>query len=448
MLEWLLLAAALLPHLEELAPKVWAAGFADQHGSANCGWIVRASDTLLIDLPRGVSVGAFLGEVKRVAGKPVGEVLVLTPGKGDDAILAELENNGVKRAAARPDNMHWDAPSRVLFAGPNVVNGPRAPLAGANTAQWAERLEKAERLGARVVVPGRGSWGAPAMLSRQRLFLEEVRRQVAYGITMGWPLEAIQKELLLPASYYTWMPYDNPVAADIAHVYDELTAPLRFNGARPRALVLIGDRFHEPEHLEEGLRPAFVAAGIQPHFTVDVKHLTAGNLAQVDLLVILRDGMLWPDGPSKPYLIWMTPEQERAVVDFVEGGKGFLNLHNSMGLYPENGPYLNLVAGRYIGHGPLERFRVEVVDKTHPITSGVRDWSAADEQHTPPYDEKRAHLLLRNRSDEGRTAAAGWWYEPGQGRLAHLASGHTREALGHPMFQRLLVNSLHWLLRK
>jgi type 1 glutamine amidotransferase len=109
---------------------------------------------------------------------------------------------------------------------------------------------------------------------------------------------------------------------------------------------------------------------------------------------------------------------------------------------------LNLVAGRYIGHGPLERFRVEVVDKAHPITKGVQDWSAADEQHTPPYDEKRAHLLLRNRSDEGQTAAAGWWYEPGKGRLAHLASGHTREALGHPMFQRLVVNSLNWLLRK
>ena len=56
---------------------------------------------------------------------------------------------------------------------------------------------------------------------------------------------------------------------------------------------------------------------------------------------------------------------------FVEGGGGFLNLHNAMGLYPADGPYLDLVGGRYIGHGPLERFRVEVVDPDHPVTRGV-----------------------------------------------------------------------------
>ena len=110
-------------------------------------------------------------------------------------------------------------------------------------------------------------------------------------------------------------------------------------------------------------------------------------------------------------------------------------------------PYLKLVGGRYIGHGPLERFRVEVVDRQHPVTQGVEDFSVADEQHTPPYDESKVHLLLRNRSDDGQTAAAGWAYEPGQGRLCHLANGHTREALEHPMYQRLLQNATRWCLR-
>jgi hypothetical protein len=192
----------------------------------------------------------------------------------------------------------------------------------------------------------------------------------------------------------------------------------------------------------------FQSAGVIPHYTVDVRALTAANLARVNLLVIQRDGMVWPEGPRQPHRIWMTPEQEKAVVDFVESGGGFLNLHNSMGLYPEDGPYLKLVAGRYIGHGPLERFRVEVVDRDHPITRGVTDYFAADEQHTPPYDEAKAHLLLRNRSDDGKTAAAGWVYEPGRGRLCHLASGHTREALEHPMFQRLLNNAVNWCLRR
>ena len=118
-----------------------------------------------------------------------------------------------------------------------------------------------------------------------------------------------------------------------------------------------------------------------------------------------------------------------------------------MGLYPAGGPYLDLVGGRYIGHGPLERFRVEVVDPGHPVTRGVTSFFTADEQHTPPCDEKRVHVLLRNRSDQGKTAAAGWVREIGTGRLCHLANGHTREALLYPMYQRLLSNAIRWCLR-
>ena len=66
---------------------------------------------------------------------------------------------------------------------------------------------------------------------------------------------------------------------------------------------------------------------------------------------------------------------------------------------------------------------------------------------TPPYDEGRVHLLLRNRSDDGKAAAAGWVREPGRGRLCHLANGHTREALLHPMYQRLMRNAVRWCLR-
>ena len=107
------------------------------------------------------------------------------------------------------------------------------------------------------------------------------------------------------------------------------------------------------------------------------------------------------------------------------------------------------MGGRYIGHGPLERFRVEVVDANHPITRGVEDFSVADEQHTPPYDANKVHLLLRNRSDDGKvTRRPAGRMKPGQGRLCHLANGHTLESLQHPMYQRLLHNAINWLLRR
>ncbi|MBM3735076.1 MAG: hypothetical protein FJW39_04755 [Acidobacteria bacterium] len=453
----LLLAAALLPHVEQVAPNVWAVGFADKHQSANCGFVKLANETLLIDVPRGVAGREYVAEVARLAGKPVKSMIQTRPDPVGD--LAAAGVTVVERHAAAERIPYTDGrrallvtAGNVLFAGAAVVNGPRADLTKHSTREWIGLLAVLEQRQPKVVVPGFGSWGGAGLIARQRRFLTEVQRQVGYGIAMGRPLAVIQRDLLLPASYYTWMPYDLPRPEDVAHVYAELTVPrapfAKLDRALPSALVLIGDRFHEPEHLEAGLRPALENAGVAPHFTVDVRALTAENLAKVRMLVVLRDGMNWPDGVDKPYQIWMTPEQEKAVVDFVQGGGAFLNLHNSMGLYPKDGPYLDLVGGRYIGHGPLERFRVEVTDKTHPVARGLEDWSAADEQHTPPADESKVKVFLRNRSDDGQTAAAGWAYQPGKGRLVHLASGHTRDALEHPMFQRAVGNAVRWLLAK
>lgn len=464
-------ATAAIPHKEQLAPGVWAAGFSDKYRDANCGWVATASDALLIDLPKGMPVPEFLAEAGKLAGKPVKRFILTNPEDKDTAAIAALQEAGVKRVSeaagvrvipyadkwGRPGSAVYVTQQKVLFGGPAVVNGPRVPLPGSNTAGWVALLAQLDKLGAARVVPGNGSWVNTGMLERQRRFLMEVRRQVAYMLSMGRSLAYMEKEVKLPADYYVWMPYDDVRPPDIRHVYSELTAPhAPFNGRppspsdpKPHALVLIGDRYHEPGHVEPGLQPVFDATGVVPHYFSDVAALTAENLSKVKLFVILRDGMLWPDGPDKPHKIWMTPEQEKAVVDFVEGGGSFLNLHNSMGLYPQDGPYLNLVGGRYIGHGPLERFRVEVVAPNHPVTRGVKTFFAADEQHTPPCDEKKVTVLLRNFNDDGtEKAAAGWAYEPGKGRLVHLAPGHTREALANPQFQLLMRNAVNWCLKR
>lgn len=500
-------SASRLPHLEEIAPGVFAAGFPAHFGSANCGWVALAEETLLIDLPRDIPVPEFLDLVAETAGKPARSLVLTRARPGDGTIVQALRDRGVRRLVTSPrayeqlliDHGFKDGsgpppprPTRptsigdtsvavefrpmdsvagppgsaggvvylpgrsVLFGGPLVVHGPRAALAGSDTERWVDALRQLEALAPAHVVPGAGSWGGPDVLVRHRRFLAELRRQVGYLIAQGRPATAMRDQVRLPAEFFAWMPYDTPIAEDLGHVYKELTVPVApfrgrepaANDTRPHALVLIGDQPHEPGHVEDGLRPAFEATGVVPHFTVDVKALSAPNLAKVRLLVILRDGLQRPTSDARDNFIWMTPEQERAVVAFVESGGGFLNLHNSMGLYPPDGPYLHLVGGRYTGHGPLERFRVEVVDAEHPITRGVEGFSVPDEQHTPIYDEKRVHLLLRSRSDDGKTvAAAGWVREPGRGRVCHLAPGHTREALLHPMYQRLLRNAVRWCLR-
>jgi type 1 glutamine amidotransferase len=488
-----------LPLRAELAPGVHVAGAADRFRNANCGWIALGDETLLIDIPRAVPVGDFLHLVEDSTHRPARTLVLTSAHDGDWPIVRSLVDRGITRVIATPaikaalvpatvaadqaplrvltertsigtpetpvDYLPLDPVSTagaaavhlpahgVLFAGPAVVNGPRAPLPRTDTAAWITALRRLESLAPARVVPGIGSWGAPELLPRQRRFLTELRRQVGYHIAQGRPRAALPDQVRIGPDSLVWMPYDTPTDDDLDHVYKELTVPAapfggpdRMLDSGPHALVLMGDGPHEPGHIEEGLAPVFEAAGVVPHFTVDVRALSADNLARVQLLVILRDGLQRPSRDASSHFAWMTPEQERAVTSFVATGGGLLNLHNALAIYPDAGPYLELLGGRYVTHGPLERFRVEVVDHDHPVTQGVRDFFIADEQHTPTCDERKVHLLLTSRADDGRSAAAGWVRETGRGRLCHLAPGHTREALLHPMFQQLLRNAVRWCL--
>jgi hypothetical protein len=216
---------------------------------------------------------------------------------------------------------------------------------------------------------------------------------------------------------------------------------------RPRALALIGDRYHSPVYIRDNLINALVRENIPVTFIEEVTALNAGSLSEHQLLIILRDGMNWPDGYDKPHVKWMTDEQQQAIWDFVNRGGGFLALHNSQGLYPAGGLYYKLFGGDYGGHPEPYTFTIRIEDKNHPITAGVEDFEIFDEQHTIKYYLDREHLLLRSIARDNLEAAAGWWREMGKGRFCYLAPGHTPDALSHPMMQRLIRNAIRWLVR-
>jgi len=216
---------------------------------------------------------------------------------------------------------------------------------------------------------------------------------------------------------------------------------------RPRALILIGDRYHSPSYIRDGLIKAMVTENIPATFIENTAEMNAKSLADHQLLVILRDGMNWPNGYDKPNVKWMTDEQQQAVWDFVHNGGGFLALHNSQGLYPPNGLYYKMFGGDYGGHPKPYAFTVRVENRDHPITRGIEDFEIFDEQHTVKYYLDNEHLLLRTIARDNLAAAGGWWRELGKGRFVYLSPGHTPEALGHPMMQRLIRNSANWLLR-
>src|SRR5689334_18663082 len=84
------------------------------------------------------------------------------------------------------------------------------------------------------------------------------------------------------------------------------TSAVYSTAQRPHALALIGDRYHSPVYIRDNLVPALARENIPVTFIENVEALSAESLKNFRLLIILRDGMNWPNGYDKPPVKWMT----------------------------------------------------------------------------------------------------------------------------------------------
>jgi hypothetical protein len=259
-----------------------------------------------------------------------------------------------------------------------------------------------------------------------------------------------------------------------------LPTPRASAAKKATAFALIGDRYHNSDYIRTALRKTLVKdLGISIDFRDEVELLNAEELKGYKLLIILRDGMLWPGGyfqaPTGPAnspppgiaseppfekidqepVFWITQEQGKAVKAFVSGGGGILFYHNVTYISPHNDDFRDVLGAVTEQHPPLRPFKVKIVNRDHPITRGVNDFVVSDEQHFMTYQKDPKYLLLQSVNEDGLTfkdlgtsSAAGWAYDYGKGRVCYLAPGHVITSLWNPEYEKLQQNAVRWLLRQ
>jgi len=245
-------------------------------------------------------------------------------------------------------------------------------------------------------------------------------------------------------------------------------------GTGPRALALIGDRYHNPDYIHVSLDRVFHDLNIPIDYTMDYAGLSAASIKPYQLLLILRDGMIWPGGYSGPdaynsyemdlenasdfpaakSVMWMTEDQGLAIKNFVEAGGGFYPLHNSSHISLSSKNYRDVMGGAYFGHPPLRPFQVHATQNAHPITAGMKPFIVNDEQHYVDYDKDPRYVILESENLDGLTyenrgtkSPAGWAYDYGKGRVVFTAVGHTIHAMWNPQYLELQKRSIRWLLK-
>lgn len=251
-------------------------------------------------------------------------------------------------------------------------------------------------------------------------------------------------------------------------------------GRPAAAFALVGDRYHNIDYIRTALGKIIVRdLGVPVDFTDELSLLNARNLKDYKLLIVFRDGMMWPDGysddgpgqaggglrgvvsdPPLPHwdgneVYWITTEQGRAVKEFVENGGGALFYHNTPYISPHNQDFRDVLGAVTEEHPPLRPFRVRITKKDHPITAGVSDFVVTDEQHFVKYEKDPKYILMQSVNEDGKTwknlgttSAAGWAYDYGKGRVCYLAPGHLISALWNSEYVKIQQNAVRWLLKR
>jgi hypothetical protein len=268
----------------------------------------------------------------------------------------------------------------------------------------------------------------------------------------------------------------------VAALFGAAFAPIGKSAKKATAFALIGDRYHNSDYIRTALTRTIVKQlDVTVDFTDETSLLNAETLDGYKALIVLRDGMIWPDGyggdestnaawvaTGRPKLVfdppvtqeraksqfWMKPEQGKAVRHFVDSGGVALFLHNSTHVGMTDPDFRHVLGAAYTGHPPIRTFKVKVTNRDHPITKGVNDFVITDEQHYMTYDKDPKALFLETVNEEGltyqtygATAPGGWSYEYGKGRVVYMSPGHMLSDLWHPEYVKLQHNAMRWLLR-
>lgn len=138
---------------------------------------------------------------------------------------------------------------------------------------------------------------------------------------------------------------------------------------RAEALFLGHASDHHPSRkYAPWLATAVFASGINITYTEELADLNPDNLDKYDGLVIYA---------NHDYL---APEQENALKEFLDRGKGLIPLHSASGCFKNSDWYIHTIGGQFASHGTGD-FVAEIVEASHPILDGVDSFETWDETY-------------------------------------------------------------------
>jgi type 1 glutamine amidotransferase len=154
----------------------------------------------------------------------------------------------------------------------------------------------------------------------------------------------------------------------------------------------------------------------------------------------------------------LTGEQEAGLCAAVAEGVGIAGWHGGIVDAFRNSPtYQFMTGGQFVAHpGGIINYRVNVIDREHPITRGVGDFDVHSEQYYMHVDPGLKVLASTRFGGEhenkpwiaGVTMPTVWTKPWGKGRVFVSAIGHVATDLIGPEVKTITTRGILWAARK
>jgi putative membrane-bound dehydrogenase-like protein len=199
-------------------------------------------------------------------------------------------------------------------------------------------------------------------------------------------------------------------------------------------VLYLGDKgHHKPAERFAQLEPALKARGIDLTYTDKVTDLNPETLKPYAGLMIFAN------------TTQISPEQEKALLDYVRAGNGFIPVHCASYCFLNSPRYVALVGGQFRTH-KTGTFTTKIVDPSHAIMKGYKGFETWDETYVHTKLNKDIHVL-QTRLEGDREEPWTWVRNEGKGRVFYTAYGHDHRTFGNPGFHDLIERGVRWATR-
>lgn len=197
-------------------------------------------------------------------------------------------------------------------------------------------------------------------------------------------------------------------------------------------VLFLGDNGHHQPHarfLE--LEPVLRSRDIALTYTDKIDDLNPATLKKYDALLLYAN------------IDHIKPNQERALLDYVEQGHGFVPLHCASFCFQNSDACIQLIGAQFDRHG-WARMRETVNDTQHPVTHDYGGFTSWDETYVHRKHNEKDRTVLSYRVEGDKREPWTWVRQQGKGRVFYTAWGHDSHTWNHPGFHNLVERGIRW----